>query len=85
MNAGATPDFLQQLVAKTFAELGASDSTSVIRTLLLKDGYFAGQKFRCEGFQAVLLTGRDEIEFYDEGGTLLKTIRVEARDQEQAA
>jgi hypothetical protein len=31
-------------VAKTFAELGASGP--VIRTILLKDGYFAGDKFR---------------------------------------
>jgi hypothetical protein len=85
MDAGGMPDYFHQLLTKTFRGLGATDPTSMIGTLLLKDGYFVGQKFRCEGFQAVLLAGGDEIELYDEGGTLLKTIRVEARDQERAA
>ena len=85
MDAGAMPDFLYQLLAKTFAELGATEPASIIRTLLLKDRYFAGQKFRCEGIQAVMLVGRDEIEFYDEGGTLMKTISVETQSQQKAA
>jgi hypothetical protein len=85
MDASATPDLLHQLLAETFAELGATDPASVIRTLLLKDRYFAGQKFRCEGLQAVLLTGEDEIRFYDENGTLLKTMGVEAQSQQKAA
>ena len=85
MDVGATPDFLHQLLAKTFAELGATDPASVIRTLLLKDRYFAGQKFRCGAFEAVLLTGEHEIKFYDESGTLLKTISVESQVQQKAA
>jgi hypothetical protein len=85
MDTGATPDLLHQLLAKTFAELGATDPTSIIRTLLLKDRYFVGHKFRCGGFLAVLLTGKNEIEFYDEGGTLMKTISVENQSQQKAA
>jgi hypothetical protein len=75
-------DLLDQLLAETFAELGATGP--VIRTLLLRDRYFVGHKFRCGGFQAVWLVGGDEIEFYDEGGTLMRTIRLEA-DEKRAA
>lgn len=81
MDVGATPDFL----AQTFAELGATDPTSTIRTVLLKDRYFVGHRFRCEGFQAVWLAGGSVVEFYDEKGTLLKTVSVEAPEEKKAA
>ncbi len=72
MDEKAQQDAVQELVAKTFAELGATGP--VIRTILLKDGYFAGDKFRCEGVWAAILTGQDAIEFY--GEKLLKTVRL---------
>ena len=83
MDAGATADLLNQLLARTFAELGATGS--VVRTFLLHDRQFIGQKFRCEGFQAVLPAGKDEIEFYDHAGELLKTVRLEETDKKVAA
>jgi hypothetical protein len=83
MDAGATPDLLDQLMARTFAELGATGP--VVRTILLRDRYFVGHKFRCEGVQAVLPAGGDQVAFYDEGGVLLKTVSVETGEQKRAA
>ena len=80
---GGAPDSFQAVLAKTFAELGASGP--VVRTILLRDRYLVGQKFRCEGVQAVLLTGGNEIAFYDEAGTLLKTVRLEETGKREAA
>jgi hypothetical protein len=85
MDAGATPDFLHHLLTKTFAELGATEPTSIIRTVSLKGHCFAGQKFRCEGFLAMLPAGEDEIKFYDESGRLMKTVSVLAQSQQKAA
>jgi hypothetical protein len=72
MDEKAQQDAVQALVTRTFAELGATGP--VIRTILLKDGYFAGDKFRCEGLWAANLAGQDTIEFY--GEKLLKTVRL---------
>jgi hypothetical protein len=83
MDAGATPDLLNQLLARTFAELGATGS--VIRTILLRDRYFVGHKFRCDGIQAVWLAGGSVVEFYDEGGALVKTVSIETSDEKRAA
>jgi hypothetical protein len=83
MDAGATPDLVDQLLTKTFAELGATGS--VVRTFLLHDRQFVGQKFRCDGFQALMLAGKGEIEFYDEGGVLLKTVSLEETEKKAAA
>ena len=81
MDTGATPDFLEQ----TFLELGATDPASMTRAVLLKDRFFVGQRFRCEGFQAVWMAGGNTVEFYDKTGELLKTVCLEEADKKIAA
>ena len=83
MDAGARPDFIHRVLAETFAELGATGP--MVRTFLLRDRYFAGQKFHCGGFQAVLPAGKDEVEFYDQAGALVKTVRVRSTEEQKAA
>jgi hypothetical protein len=73
---------LSHLLAKTFAELGATGP--VVRTVLLHDRHFVGQTFRCEEFQAVVLAGKDEIEFHDGAGVLVRTVRLESTQQQKA-
>jgi hypothetical protein len=79
MDAGATAG----LLARTFAELGATGS--VVRTFLLRDRQFVGQGFRCGGFQAVLPAGGGMVEFYDQAGVLLKTVSLEETEKKTAA
>ncbi len=74
MEADARPDLLNQRLAETFAELGATGP--IVRAFLLRGRYYAGQRFRCGNIQAVLLAGKDEIEFYNPAGSLLTTVRV---------
>lgn len=83
MDIGAQLASVQQLVAQTFAQLGAS--APIIRTILLKDRFFAGHKFRCGALQAVWWTGKDVIEFHDQGGKLLTAIPLEAGETKKAA
>jgi hypothetical protein len=83
MDQGATPDLLHQALSQTFAELGAAGP--MVRTLLLLDRHFVGQRFRCEGFQAVLLAGGDVVEFYDQAGVLLQTVSLAETDKKGAA
>ena len=64
------------LVAATLAELGLPAPTDVIQTMLMKDGYFVGWKFRYDGGQAILRAGSNVIEFYADDGTPMKTITV---------
>lgn len=74
---------LHDLLEKTFGELGATGP--MIRTILLRDRHFVGHKFRCGGVQAVWLADEDEIAFYDEGGVLVKTVRLEETEKKIAA
>jgi hypothetical protein len=71
-------DSIPDLVAATLTELGLPAPTNLIQTMLMKDGYFAGWKLCYDGGYAILHTGDDTIEFYDEQGTLLKTVALGA-------
>ena len=67
---------IHDLVAAALAELGLPAPTNVIQTMLMKDRYFVGWKFRYDGGYAILLVGGSTIEFYDEQGTVLKAIAL---------
>jgi hypothetical protein len=48
----------------------------VCETLLIRDGFFIGHKFRCDGGYAIWGAGWSAVEFYDEDGELLKMVAV---------
>ena len=76
MDVGATP------AGADFCRIGATGP--MVRTFLLRDRRFVGQRFRCGGFQAVLLAGGGMIEFYDQAGVLVKTVRIAAQEEKAA-
>ena len=80
---GTSADLLYQLLVKTFAEFGATGP--MIRIILLKDRFFTGQRFQCDGLKAVFLAGGNEIEFHDQTGVLLKTVSLEDTEKKEAA
>lgn len=61
-------------IVQGFAELGLSAPESFSRTILLRDGRLAGQRFECGGVQAVMLLEVDTVDFYGEEGQLVKSI-----------
>jgi len=84
MEARETADFLNQILVRTFVELGASEAP-LTRAILLKDRYFVGYRYYCGGMQAVLLADTREIKFYDETGGLLKKLSLEETEKNIAA
>jgi hypothetical protein len=68
---------IHDVLVTTLAELGLPVPTNVIQTMLIKDRYFAGWKFRYEGGFATLQAGGTTMEFCDERGTVLKSVGVE--------
>ncbi len=68
---------IHDLLAPTLTELGIPVPADIIQTMLMKDGYFVGYKFRYDGGCAILQAGGNTIEFHDDQGKLLKTAAVE--------
>jgi len=77
-------DPLFEPVAATFAELGAGDAP-IIRTLLLKDRYFVGHRFRCGDFHAIWKPDATVIEFYGADGKLLRVVNLADYEKRDAA
>jgi hypothetical protein len=66
---------LHDLVFATLAEMDlASTQESLIRTILLRDGFFVGHKYRFDSGYAVWVAETNVIEVYDDEGKLLKTV-----------
>jgi len=76
---------VQEVVANNLAELGVQDPACVVHTFLIRDGFFAGHKFRCEGICAVWPIGTGCVEFRDEDGKLIKTVSLDSAEQEPGA
>lgn len=83
MDTGATQAFPQHLLTENFTELGATGA--IVRTILLRDRFFAGYRFCCDGFQAIQLVGEDVVKFYDQEQTLLKTVQLNLAEEEKRA
>lgn len=69
---------IHDLVTGALAELGMPSPSTIIQTMLMHDGYFVGWKFRYDGGHAIWVPGGSTIELYDDQGTLLKTVALEA-------
>jgi hypothetical protein len=67
---------IHDVLAATLSELGLPSPADIIQTMLMKDGYFVGYKFRYDGGHAILPAGGSAIEFFDEQGKPLKTAAV---------
>lgn len=75
---------LQDLMVAGFAELGLSAPDRLHRTFLLRNMAYAGQRFCCGGWQAVWLLGGDSVDFYDEEGSLVKTLPLTGEENGRA-
>ena len=73
-------------VAATLAAMGlCSPPAALLRTVLIHDGFFLGEKYRFDGGYAIALAGKNAIEVYDDAGKLLKTVSLEVSGGEKAA
>ena len=79
MDVGATPDLMHK---ETFAELGATGP--MVRTFLLRDRQFRRSAIPLRRLPGGPAGGRRRIEFYDQAGVLLKTVRIAAQEEKAA-
>lgn len=71
------------LVTASLKEMGINVVS--MRTILIKNGYFVGHKYRFDGGYAIRLAGKNAIEVYGDDGQLLKTVGLEETDKKEAA
>ena len=62
-------------VIAVIREMGIED-TSLVRTVLMRDNRFVGQKYYYTGGYAICMAGSDTVQFYDDDGKLLRTVQA---------
>ena len=63
-------------VKDTLAEIGIT-TDSLVRPILIQDGYFLGQKYAYDGGYVIWLANSDTVEVYSDDGVLLKMAAFE--------
>jgi hypothetical protein len=81
----ARPESIDCLVVSGFEELGAGDPQAYTYRILLRDRFFLGHRFECEGFEAIFRAEEGILEFYNQDGVLLKTISLHGEVMRKAA
>lgn len=76
---------LYQVVIEGLAGLGAQDPRALTRSVLVCDRHVAGQRFRCEGLEAIWLAAKSVVEFYDRQGNLTRSVPIEHQSLVRAA
>ena len=69
---------MNDILASTLTELGIPVPSNAVQTMLMKDRYFVGWKFRYDGGYAVFFQEKSTIKLFDEQANLLKSIAVES-------
>jgi hypothetical protein len=71
-------------VAKILTEMGVP-TDSLVHTILLREKFFVGHKFRFDGGYAIWLAETNTVQVYDDGRKLLKTVALQSDEKEAAA
>jgi hypothetical protein len=80
------PATIHDLVAATLRSMGLCDDPAcLIRTILLRDRYFVGQKYRFDGGYAAWVAETNVIEVYGDDGKLLQTFPLGRSEGGEAA
>ena len=85
MEGAPEPTPLHPAIAAGLSELGMPDLVCRSTTFLVRDGHCAGQRFLFDGVQAVWLIAEDVVQFQDDEGRILRSVKVEAARGEKAA
>jgi hypothetical protein len=69
------PKPIPDVVAAALAEKGIA-ADSLVRTLLIQDGHFVGEKYRFDGGYVIWVADSNAVEIHVEDGTDLKTVET---------
>ncbi len=78
-------DAIESIIAEGLRRFGADNPRAARRTIILRNGHFAGQRFDCPGVSAVLPPNGEAIEFRGPGGDLMEMVPIGEDSARKAA
>ena len=65
---------VRSVIRETFTEFGASPDEGWSESMLIRDGFFCGRRFKCAGLQAVWFMEEQEVKFFDRDGGVVRVL-----------
>lgn len=59
------------LIRETFGRLGVA-ADDVRETILIRDGYYCGRRYECDGLQAIWFIEENQLKFHSQDGRVLE-------------
>jgi hypothetical protein len=69
---------VRHIVENTLQKLGAGSDSEPLESILIRNGYYCGRRFDCDGIQAVWFIEENEIKFYGKDGSVKHVCRPAA-------
>lgn len=72
MSQDQQTEHVRREVTATFQDLGAALEDCLLETVLIRNGYYCGRRFYCDGFHAVWFVEEQQIKYFNEEGQLVR-------------
>jgi hypothetical protein len=79
------PESIYESVVAAITDSGFSEPSSMIRTILLRDRRFIGEKYRFESGYAIWHAEGSTVEVYNDDGSLLKIRKPKKQEEDKVA
>ena len=66
-------------------ELGAAPGAEIVETILIRDGYYCGRRFECDGYSAVWFVDENELKIHERDGRVHAALSVDDLVRDRAA
>lgn len=76
MTALARLNAVREKLTSWLTSQGCALTENFQESLLIKDGFYCGRRFRVSGFSAVWFAEEDELKIFDPQGTLLARVAM---------
>jgi hypothetical protein len=73
---------VRQLVIETFRGHGVQGPEDIVEKILIRDGFYCGRSFQCDGFRAIWFIEERTVKFYRPDGSFLAACSPEATTPE---
>ncbi len=67
---------IRQHARRRLEGLGADPHAELVETILIRDGYYCGRRFACDGFNAVWFVEENQVKFQHRDGRVMTTCSV---------
>jgi hypothetical protein len=74
-------DAVREMVRATFESHRGTTPDEIVEKILIRDGFYCGRCFNCEGFRAAWFIEEHEVKFYGPDGRFLFACKTDSLEK----